>query len=73
MIMMYEKFVLQESKFKKPAKNLNFGIINQSAALIQVRSQSKQSYAEDRFSAGNFSRLDLPVQKLSWSFGDKPS
>ena len=48
-------------RLKKPTKNLNFGTIDQSAASIQLRSQSKQSKVEDEFLAGNFSCLDLTV------------
>ena len=51
----------QNSQHKKPAKILNFGTIDQSAASIQLCSQSKQTKAEDKFLAGNFSCLDLPV------------
>ena len=41
---------------------MNFVTIDQSAAAIQLRSQSKQSKVEDEFSAGNFSCLDLTIQ-----------
>ena len=53
--------ILQESHFKKPAQKLNTGTIDQSAAWIQHCSQSKQSKAEDEFSAGKFSCLELLV------------
>ena len=47
---------LQESHFKKPT-NLNFGTIDQSAALIQLHSQSKVGLVF----FGNISFLDLTV------------
>ena len=60
---MYSHFSIQcrvqESQFKKPAKNLNFGIIDQSAALV-IRFDSGGD-----FSVGNFSCLDLPVNVVN--------
>ena len=49
---------------RSPEKNLNFGTIDQSAASIQLRSQSKQTKAEEKFLVGNFFYLDLPVNKM---------
>ena len=52
---------VQESQYKKPAKNLNFGTIDQSAASIWFDSQSKAGVS---FFAGNVSCLDLTVSRL---------
>ena len=59
---------VQESQFKNPAKSLNFGTIDHSAFSIQLRTQSKQSKAEDEFLAGNFSCLDLTVKDTHLKF-----
>ena len=55
------KHYIQEFQFKKPTKNLNFGTMNQSAASIQLCSQSNQARAENESLAGNISYLDLTV------------
>ena len=41
----------KESQSKKAAKKLSFGTIEQSAACIHLRSQSKESEAKDEFLA----------------------
>ena len=51
---------VQESQYKKPTKNLNFGTIDQSAA------QPVKSWGE--FLAENFTCLDLTLSDVRWHY-----
>ena len=53
-----------DSRFKKLVKKLNFSTIDQSAALIQLGSQSEIG----KLLAGNISILDLTVKDLAYYF-----